>query len=110
MDFLNKVKDTTAYFEKELKTYADSLSDENLEGLIKSELYSLLAGGKRIRPLIAISFCRLFGGDDKAVIPYAIALEMIHTASLIHDDLPSIDNDDLRRGRATNHKIGRAHV
>ena len=65
MDFLNKVKDTTAYFEKELKTYADSLSDENLEGLIKSELYSLLAGGKRIRPLIAISFCRLFGGEDK---------------------------------------------
>ena len=77
---------------------------ELLRGLIDAEGYSLTAGGKRIRPLLTLWFSRLFGGEDAAAIPSAIALEMIHTASLIHDDLPCIDNDDLRRGRPTNHK------
>lgn len=71
--------------------------------LAEAERYSLLAGGKRIRPLLTLAFCRLFGGTDKAALPFAVAVEMIHTASLIHDDLPSIDNDTLRRGRPTCH-------
>ena len=64
-----------------------------------------MAGGKRIRPIIALMFCRMFGGNDQCAIPYACAIEMIHTASLIHDDLPAVDNDDLRRGMPTNHKV-----
>ena len=76
-----------------------------LLGLKEAEKYSLLAPGKRIRPILAIEFCKMLGGDIKAALPYAVALEMVHAASLIHDDLPSIDNDDLRRGRPTNHKV-----
>ncbi len=71
--------------------------------LAEAERYSLLAGGKRIRPLLTLAFCRLFGGTQDAAMPFAVAVEMIHTASLIHDDLPSIDNDTLRRGRPTCH-------
>lgn len=84
--------------------YSDN-KDKELERIIESEKYSLMAGGKRIRPIIALAFCRLFGGCAEAAIPYAVALEMIHTASLIHDDLPCIDNDELRRGRPTNHTV-----
>jgi geranylgeranyl diphosphate synthase type II len=67
--------------------------------------YSLLAGGKRLRPILSIATCELFGGDEAMAIPTACAMEMIHTMSLIHDDLPSMDNDDLRRGKPTNHKV-----
>ena len=67
--------------------------------------YSLLAGGKRLRPIFAMDFCRMCGGDWKNAAPFAAAIEMIHTYSLIHDDLPCMDNDDLRRGRPTNHKV-----
>jgi len=67
--------------------------------------YSLLAGGKRIRPILILEFCRVCGGDWKAALPFAAAIEMIHTYSLIHDDLPCMDNDDYRRGRLTNHKV-----
>ena len=67
--------------------------------------YSLLAGGKRIRPVLTLEFCRICGGDWQSAIPFACALEMIHTYSLIHDDLPCMDNDDYRRGRLTNHKV-----
>ena len=67
--------------------------------------YSLMAGGKRVRPALTMEFCRLFGGDPKASLLFAAAVEMIHTFSLIHDDLPCMDNDDLRRGRPTNHKV-----
>ncbi len=67
--------------------------------------YSLLAGGKRLRPILCLAACELAGGDIEKAIPTAVALEMIHTMSLIHDDLPSMDNDDLRRGRPTNHKV-----
>ena len=67
--------------------------------------YSLLAGGKRIRPVLLLESCRLCGGDPAAVYPFAGAVEMIHTYSLIHDDLPCMDDDDLRRGRPTNHKV-----
>jgi len=67
--------------------------------------YSLLAGGKRLRPIFAFEFCRMCGADWKKAAPFAAAIEMIHTYSLIHDDLPCMDNDDYRRGRLTNHKV-----
>lgn len=67
--------------------------------------YSLLAGGKRIRSLLVILFCKLCGGNVEQALPFAAAVEMVHTYSLIHDDLPCMDNDDLRRGRPTNHKV-----
>jgi geranylgeranyl diphosphate synthase type II len=67
--------------------------------------YSLLAGGKRLRPILCLAACELAGGDASQALPTAVALEMIHTMSLIHDDLPAMDDDDLRRGRPTNHKV-----
>ncbi len=67
--------------------------------------YSLLAGGKRIRPILTLEFCRVCGGDWQAAMPFACAVEMVHTYSLIHDDLPCMDNDDFRRGKPTNHKV-----
>ena len=73
--------------------------------LAEAMRYSLLAGGKRIRPMLVLEFCRIAGGDVKAALPVACAIEMLHTYSLIHDDLPCMDNDDLRRGRPTNHVV-----
>lgn len=70
----------------------------------KAMRYSIFAGGKRIRPILAISACEAVGGNTQNVIPWACALELIHTYSLIHDDLPSLDNDDYRRGKPTCHK------
>ncbi len=66
--------------------------------------YSLLAGGKRLRPVLTLAFCELFGGSVQAALPFALAVEMVHTYSLIHDDLPAMDDDDLRRGKASCHK------
>ncbi len=86
----------SAYFHMEELPFA---------GLAESMRYSLLAGGKRIRPMLVLEFCRLAGGDAAAAMPVACAVEMLHTYSLIHDDLPCMDNDDLRRGRPTNHKV-----
>lgn len=74
-------------------------------GLAEAMRYSLLAGGKRIRPLLTLEFCRISGGDIEQALPVACAVEMLHTYSLIHDDLPAMDNDDLRRGKPTNHKV-----
>lgn len=73
--------------------------------LAESMRYSLLAGGKRIRPMLVLEFCRISGGDVEAALPVACAIEMLHTYSLIHDDLPCMDNDELRRGRPTNHVV-----
>ena len=67
--------------------------------------YSLLAGGKRLRPILVFDFCRMCGGDWRKAVHFAAAVEMIHTYSLIHDDLPCMDNDDYRRGKLTNHKV-----
>ncbi len=67
--------------------------------------YSLNAGGKRLRPYLVLAFCELFDGNAKKALPFALAMEMIHTYSLIHDDLPAMDNDDFRRGKPTNHKV-----
>ena len=79
--------------------------DEEIKTLLESEKSSLFEGGKIIRPFLTIEFCKLFGGDEKAALPFACAIEMIHTYSLIHDDLPCMDNDDTRRGKPTNHKV-----
>ncbi|MEL6354533.1 MAG: geranylgeranyl diphosphate synthase CrtE [Cyanobacteria bacterium J06627_28] len=67
--------------------------------------YSLMAGGKRLRPILCLATCAMLGGNDAIAMPTACALEMVHTMSLIHDDLPSMDNDDYRRGKLTNHKV-----
>lgn len=77
----------------------------NFDGLLDSMNYSLTAGGKRIRPILTLEFCRVCGGDVDAALPVACAVEMLHTYSLIHDDLPCMDNDDLRRGKPTNHMV-----
>ena len=74
------------------------------ETLNEAMRYSLLAGGKRVRPALCLAACAMVGGDVAAAMPTACAMEMVHTMSLIHDDLPAMDNDDFRRGRPTNHK------
>ena len=74
------------------------------KSIVEAMWYSLSAGGKRIRPVLMLEFCRVCGGDVKEVLPSACALEMIHTFSLIHDDLPCMDNDDFRRGKPSCHK------
>ena len=74
-------------------------------GLAEAMRYSLLAGGKRIRPLLVLEFCRIAGGNVEKTLPVACAVEMLHTYSLIHDDLPCMDNDELRRGKPTNHMV-----
>jgi len=73
--------------------------------ICESMLYSLMAGGKRIRPVLCLAACEMFDGSDEKAMPAAVALEMIHTMSLIHDDLPAMDDDDLRRGKPTNHVL-----
>ncbi|MGB0910253.1 MAG: polyprenyl synthetase family protein [Nitrospirales bacterium] len=73
--------------------------------LYESMRYSLLGGGKRIRPILTLAAAEAIGGPNKGILPYAAALELIHTYSLVHDDLPAMDNDDYRRGRLTNHKV-----
>jgi len=79
--------------------------DKNTEGLTEAMRYSLLAGGKRLRPVLIYSSYGIFDNDFDKVIPYAAAVEMMHTYSLIHDDLPAMDDDDYRRGNPTNHKM-----
>lgn len=75
------------------------------EKIYEAMRYSLLAGGKRLRPILCLATCEMAGGTLEMVMPTACALEMIHTMTLIHDDLPAMDNDDYRRGRLTNHKV-----
>ena len=82
-----------------------SLGPEEPENLRAAMRYSLLAGGKRLRPVLCLAACELAGAPTDLALPTAVALEMVHTMSLIHDDLPAMDNDDLRRGRPTSHKM-----
>lgn len=103
------VNDMTA---NEYKNLVDSKLSEffnpsgmSYDGLLESMHYSLTAGGKRIRPALVLEFCRISGGDVEKALPVACAIEMLHTYSLIHDDLPCMDNDDLRRGKPTNHVV-----
>lgn len=80
-------------------------SGMSYDGLLESMHYSLTAGGKRIRPTLVLEFCRISGGDIEKALPVACAIEMLHTYSLIHDDLPCMDNDELRRSKPTNHVV-----
>ncbi len=98
-------KEYKALIESALDKVLDSASSVPQAGLAEAMRYSLLAGGKRIRPMLVLEFCRAAGGDIESALPVACAIEMLHTYSLIHDDLPCMDNDDLRRGRPTNHKV-----
>lgn len=100
-------KDQYDDYLQHIEAYLDGcfLDDVPQRTLLDSMRYSLLAGGKRLRPVFVFDFCRMCGGDWKAAVPFAAAVEMIHTYSLIHDDLPCMDDDDYRRGRLTNHKV-----
>ena len=90
-----------------IEEYLDKMLPANNEIPLINEAmrYSLFAGGKRLRPILAVLACELFGGRLEEVMPFACSIEMIHTYSLIHDDLPAMDNDDYRRGKLTNHKV-----
>ena len=93
------------YIEGYLQGFYNEFKPQPQKPLYESITYSLLAGGKRLRPMLAFEFCRICGRDWKQAAPFAAAVEMMHTYSLIHDDLPCMDNDDYRRGRLTNHKV-----
>ena len=91
-----------------IESYLDqSLSVVSLpyQKLIDAMRYSLLAGGKRLRPILVLAFCRMCGGNAEKAVPIACGVEMLHTYSLIHDDLPCMDDDDLRRGKPSNHRV-----
>lgn len=103
MSFAQQMKEDTALVEEWL--HAAFRDREPRADLYDAMRYSLLAGGKRLRPVLMLETCRMCGGDPEQILPFACAIEMLHTYSLIHDDLPSMDNDDLRRGRPTNHKV-----
>ena len=90
-----------AYLDEQCFAY----QNEPQKTLFEAMRYSLLAGGKRLRPVFVLDFCRMCGGDWEKALPFGAAVEMIHTYSLIHDDLPCMDNDDYRRGKPTNHKV-----
>lgn len=91
--------------EDRLMTYIQPSEDKGQAVVFEACRYSAMAGGKRLRPGLVLEFCRVCGGNLEAALPFACALEMIHTYSLIHDDLPCMDNDDFRRGKPTNHKV-----
>ncbi len=99
-DFLIQRKDCV---EQALNRFCCAKPEDIPTRLWDSMCYSLMAGGKRLRPILCIEAAQTFGSDLRTVMPFALALEMIHTASLIHDDLPCMDNDSLRRGKPTNH-------
>lgn len=103
MDFKEELKLYQEKVNKELEKYLRT--KDCLEGTLNESMeYSLMAGGKRLRPILVLSTYSLFKNDIEECFPYAVAIEMIHNFSLIHDDLPGIDNDDFRHGKLTNHK------
>lgn len=104
MEFKDVLKEKIDYIETLLNEYMPK--EEGYQQTIMQAMnYSLKAGGKRLRPILTLESCKIVGGKEEDAIPFAIAIEMIHTYSLIHDDLPALDNDDLRRGKPTNHKV-----
>lgn len=105
MNFEDRSREYREYIEQYLDGLYKRFPEEPQRPLFEAMEYSLLAGGKRLRPIFAFDFCRMCGADWKNAAPFAAAIEMIHTYSLIHDDLPCMDNDDYRRGRLTNHKV-----
>ena len=105
MSFQEQLAARQAQVEHWLQQAFQPREDIRFNGLLEAMRYSLLAGGKRLRPVLVLEFCRCCCGDVEAALPVACAVEMLHTYSLIHDDLPCMDNDDLRRGKPTNHKV-----
>ena len=105
MDFDTRYQTYKSFIEQYLSEKCFVYPDQPQQRLFEAMRYSLLAGGKRLRPIFVLDFCRMCGGDWQKAAPFAAAVEMIHTYSLIHDDLPCMDNDDYRRGRLTNHKV-----
>ena len=104
MDLIKEMKDSIEIIDREL---TNILKDKKgyQDMIFKSIDYSLFTGGKRLRPIMALKACEMFKEDISDAIPHALAIEMIHTYSLIHDDLPSMDDDDFRRGKLTNHMV-----
>lgn len=105
MTFDQRLNEYIAQTETFLDEYLNTDDCVGQESLIDAMRYSALAGGKRLRPTLTMEFCRVCGEKPVDALPFAVALEMIHTYSLIHDDLPCMDNDDMRRGKPTNHKV-----
>ncbi len=103
MDIKSYLKDKQALVDTFFRAYFTKQNHPPV--LQEAMLYSLFAGGKRIRPILALAAYETCGGNPRDIVPYASTLELIHTYSLIHDDLPAMDNDDLRRGKPTNHKV-----
>lgn len=104
IEFEKILKKKSEEIEKLIKNYIPK-EEGYQKSIINTMNYSLLVGGKRLRPILTLEACRLFNKDIKDAIPFAVAIEMIHTYSLIHDDLPALDNDSLRRGKPTNHIV-----
>lgn len=104
MDFKEELKEKVKIVDEYMEKFLPP-EDKYPEIIHKAMRYSVFAGGKRLRPIMVMEACRAFGGDVEKAMPFACAIEMIHTYSLIHDDLPALDNDDYRRGRLTSHKM-----
>ena len=104
MDFKKEIKERSIYIEDKIESYLPK--EEGYQKTIFEAMnYSLRAGGKRLRPILLMEAYKLCQGQGEDFVPYSVAMEMIHTYSLIHDDLPALDNDDLRRGKPTNHIV-----
>lgn len=104
VNFQDELKKRTEEINKVIESYLPA-EEGFAKTMAQAMNYSILAGGKRLRPMLILETLRLFGGDEKLVYPFMAAMEMIHTHSLVHDDLPALDNDDYRRGRLTTHKV-----
>jgi len=105
MNYADYYKQLLCRIESALEDCFPPRHNDEREKLFEAMRYSLLGGGKRMRPVFLLEFCKACGGSHQAAMPFALAIEMIHTYSLIHDDLPCMDDDDLRRGRPTSHKV-----
>ena len=104
VNFQDELKKRTEEIEGVLKSYLPK-EEGFAKTMAQAMNYSVLAGGKRLRPMLILETSRMFGGEDQLAYPFMAAMEMIHTHSLVHDDLPALDNDDYRRGRLTTHKV-----
>lgn len=102
-DFKKQMDDYCNLVNEELMRFIPSAYDGQRD-VTKAMKYSLSNGGKRLRPIFVLEFCKMCGGDIEKALPYACAIEYIHTYSLIHDDLPCMDDDDMRRGQPSCHK------
>lgn len=104
-EFHGQLSQYQSFIEGYLQKVLDSRRGRPQDEIYDAMGYSLMAGGKRLRPVLTLAFAQMCGGDPETAAPFAAAVEMVHTYSLIHDDLPCMDNDDYRRGKLTNHKV-----